>query len=162
MESMKATKRISLCVLVGFVLCALPAPAGVEAYKAMGIDKGKVINATQTSAQVLPGDSKQLVCLVAYLSGKKEKNAAIKLRLAVLEGSDGEYTPVWDQDFSSKYGVNVGEGNLELLDLDRDGQAEIIVTFDLFSDPLIRQRFGEVIVWDEDHFKTAWSGPVEK
>ena len=54
MESMKATKRISLCVLVGFVLCALPAPAGVEAYKAMGIDKGKVINATQTSARLGP------------------------------------------------------------------------------------------------------------
>jgi hypothetical protein len=68
---------------------------------------------------------------------------------------------VWEQDFSAKYGDSVGEGNLELLDLDRDGQNEIVVTFDLFSDPLIRQRFGEVIVWDEDQFKTGWSGSFE-
>ena len=110
---------------------------------------------------MLPGDAKQLVCLVAYLTGKREKNAAVKLRLAVLEVSDGKYTPVWDHDLSAKYGGNVGEGNLELLDLDRDGQTEIVVSFDLFSEPLIRQRFGEVIVWDEDHFKTAWSGSFE-
>ena len=158
---MKATKQTLTCVLFGLVLSALPAQAGVEAYAAMGIDKGKVISATQTTARVLPGDDKQLVCLVAYLSGKKEKNAAVKLRLAVLEVSEGKYTTVWEQDFSAKYGGNVGEGNLELLDLDRDRQSEIIVTFDLFSEPLIRQRFGEVIVWEEDGFKTAWSGPFE-
>ncbi|MCH7779769.1 MAG: hypothetical protein IH848_02905 [Acidobacteria bacterium] len=81
--------------------------------------------------------------------------------LAVLEVSDGEYTLVWEQDFSAKYGGNVGEGNLELLDLDRDRQSEIIVTFDFFSEPLIRQRLGEVIVWEEDGFKTAWSGRFE-
>jgi len=150
-----------VCVLFGLVLSALPAWGGVEAYAAMGIDKGKVISATQTTSQVLPGDDKQLVCLVAYFSGKTEKTAAIKLRLAVLERSDGEHTLVWEQDFSAKYGGDVGEGNLELLDLDRDGRSEIVVTFDLFSDPLIRQRFGEVIVWDEERFKTGWSGPFE-
>ena len=158
---MKTTKRTLACVLLGLVLSAFPAAAGVEAYAAMGIDKGRVINATQTAARVLPGDDKQLVCLVAYLSGKKASNAAVKLRLAVLEQSEGKYIPVWEQDFSAKYGGMVGEGNLELLDLDRDGQSEIIVTFDLFSEPLIRQRFGEVIVWEEDGFKTGWSGPFE-
>ena len=158
---MKATKRILACVLLGLVLSALPASAGVEAYATMGIDKGKVISATQTTSRVLPGDDKQVVCLVAYFSGKSAKTATIKLRLAVLEGDDKNYTLVWEQDFSAKYGDNVGEGNLELLDLDRDGQSEIVVTFDLFSDPLIRQRFGEVIVWDEDQFKTGWSGPFE-
>jgi hypothetical protein len=158
---MKATKRILACVLLGLVLSALPVSAGVEAYATMGIDKGKVISATQTTSRVLPGDDKQIVCLVAYFSGKSAKTATIKLRLAVLEGDDKNYTLVWEQDFSAKYGDNVGEGNLELLDLDRDGQSEIVVTFDLFSDPLIRQRFGEVIVWDEDQFKTGWSGPFE-
>jgi len=157
---MQATNRILACVLFGFFL-SIPAMAGVEVYAAMGIDKGKVISATQTTSRVLPGDDKQVVCLVAYFTGKTEKTAAIKLRLAVLDRSDGEYTMVWEQDFSAKYGGNVGEGNLELLDLDRDGQSEIVVSFDLFSDPLIRQRFGEVIVWDEDRFKTGWSGPFE-
>ena len=127
----------------------------------MGIDKGKVISATQAISRVLPGDDKQTVCLVAYFSGKSAKTATIKLRLAVLEGDDKNYTLVWEQDFSAKYGDSVGEGNLELLDLDRDRQSEIVVTFDLFSNPLIRQRFGEVIVWDEDRFKTGWSGSFE-
>ena len=158
---MNTTERTLACVLFGLVLPALPASAGVEAYAAMGIDKGKVISSTQTTARVLPGDDKQLVCLVAYLSGKKERSEAVKLRLAVLEVSDGEYTLVWEQDFSAKYGGNVGEGNLALLDLDRDRQSEIIVTFDFFSEPLIRQRLGEVIVWEEDGFKTAWSGRFE-
>lgn len=135
--------------------------AGVEVYAAMGIDKGKVISATQTISRVLPGDDKQVVCLVAYFTGKTEKTAAIKLRLAVLDRSDEKYTIVWEQDFSAKYGGNVGEGNLELLDLDRDGQNEIVVSFDLFSDPLIRQRLGEVIIWEEDRFKTGWSGLFE-
>ncbi len=158
---MVTTKRTLACLLFGLVLSTLPASAGVAAYAAMGIDKGKVISSTLTTARVLPGDDKQLVCLVAYLSGKKERTDAVKLRLAVLESSDGKYTPVWEQDFSAKYGGNVGEGNLELLDLDRDGQSEIIVTFDLFSEPLIRQRLGEVIVWEEDGFKTGWSGRFE-
>jgi hypothetical protein len=158
---MRATKRSLACVLFGLGLSVLPAKAGVEAYATMGIDKGKVISATQATSRVLPGDDKQLVCLVAYFTGKTEKTAAIKLRLAVLEGNDKKYTVVWEQDFSAKYGGDVGVGNLELLDLDRDGQNEIVVTFDLFSDPLIRHRFGEVIVWDEDRFKTAWSGSFE-
>jgi len=157
---MQATKRFLAWVLFGFFL-SVPAMAGVEVYAAMGIDKGKVISATQTISRVLPGDDKQVVCLVAYFTGKTEKTAAIKLRLAVLDRSDEKYTIVWEQDFSAKYGGNVGEGNLELLDLDRDGQNEIVVSFDLFSDPLIRQRLGEVIVWDEDRFKTGWSGLFE-
>ena len=158
---MRAIRRIPACVLFGLVLSAVPVHAGVEVYAVMGIDKGRVITGTQTTARVLPGDDKQIVCLVAYFSGKSAKTATVKLRLAVLEGDDKNYTLVWEQDFSAKYGDNVGEGNLELLDLDRDGKSEIVVTFDLFSDPLIRQRFGEVIVWDEDQFKTGWSGPFE-
>jgi len=158
---MKAIKRISACVFFGLLLSALPTHAGVEVYAVMGIDKGRVITGTQTKARVLPGDDKQIICLVAYMSGKKEKTAAIKLQLAVLEGSEGDYTLAWEEDISAKYGGNAGEGNLELLDLDRDGQMEIIISFDFFSDPLIRQRMGEVILWDEDQFKTGWSGPVE-
>lgn len=149
-----------ISLFLGLLLVALPCAAGVQAYEAMGIDKGKVISATQASAQVLPGDEKQLVCLVAYFSGKG-KNSTVKLRLGVLQGDEKNYAIAWEHDFSAKYDGKVGEGNLELLDLDRDGQAEIIVNFDLFSDPLIRQRFGEVIVWDEEGFRTAWSGPVE-
>jgi hypothetical protein len=150
-----------MCILAGLALSTLPASAGVEAYAAMGIDKNRVISGTQTTAQVLAGDEKQIVCLVAYMSGKKEKTS-IKLHLAVLESLDGKkHKLIWEQDLSAKYGDSVGEGNLELLDLDRDGQSEIVISFDLFTDPLIKQRFGEVIVWDEDQFKTAWSGPFE-
>ena len=68
---------------------------------------------------------------------------------------------IWERDFSAAYEGKVGRGDLQLVDLDRDGQSEIVVIFDLFSNPLIRQRFGEVIVWDDGVFKTAWSGLFE-
>jgi len=148
-------------VLSVFIFATGSASAGVEAYAAMGIDKGRVISATQVTAQVLPGDEKQLVCLVAYMSGKREKTAAVKLRLAVIEARDDGYESVWEQDFSAKYEGQTGVGDLQLLDLDRDGRSEMVVTFELFSDPLIRQRFGEVIVWEDEGFTTGWSGPFE-
>jgi hypothetical protein len=155
-------KTALAALVVSFsLLLALPAAAGVEVYAALGIDKGKVITATQASARVLPGDGQQTVCLVAYMSGKREKTAAVKLLLAVLEERDAGLEVVWEQDFSAEYDGEVGTGDLQLFDLDRDGQTEMIVTFELFSDPLIRQRFGEVIVWEDDGFKTAWSGPFE-
>ena len=159
---MKKLKLICIALLSAGLLTT--AQAGVEVYEAMGVDKGAVINGTQASARVLPNsedDEKQIVCLVAYLSGKKDKATAVNLKLAILrDGADG-LRPVWEQDFGAKYGGFVGEGDLQLFDLDRDGLSEMIVTFDLFSEPLIRQRFGEVIVWEESSFETGWSGAFE-
>ena len=153
--------RIAFCFLLFGALLSAPLAAGVEAYAAMGIDKGRVISGTQTKARVLPGDDKQVVCLVAYMSGKREKDATIRLRLAVLETQGKAFTVAWERDLSAAYEGKVGEGDLQVFDLDRDGQSEIVVSFDLFSTPLIRQRFGEVLVWEEGTFKTAWSGPLK-
>jgi len=161
LENMSRKTLLATLVVSFAILLSWPAAAGVEVYSAMGIDKGRVISGTQTSAQVLPGEGKQTVCLVAYMSGKREKTAAVKLRLAVLEERDAGLETIWEQDFSVKYDGQAGTGDLQLFDLDRDGQSEMIVTFELFSDPLIRQRFGEVIMWEDDGFKTVWSGPFE-
>jgi len=158
---MSKTTRILVGAVSLAALLSLPTWAGVEVYSAMGVDKGRVISATQASAQVLPGEGKQTICLVAYMSGKREKTAAVRLRLAVLEERESGLEVVWEQDFSAKYDGQAGTGDLQVFDLDRDGQSEMIVTFELFSDPLIRQRFGEVIVWEDEGFKTAWTGPFE-
>jgi hypothetical protein len=165
---MKTTQR--LFVLLSFsigMLLTTQLFAGVEVYEAIGVDKGKVISGTQASAKVLPSsansddDEKQIVCLVSYFTGKKDKANAVNLKLAVLREIDGKLQPIWVQDFGAKYGGFVGDGDLQLFDLDRDGQSEMIVSFDLFSDPLIKQRLAEVIVWEEKSFKTGWSGEFE-
>jgi hypothetical protein len=153
--------RIVVLVFAVATGLAFPTAAGVEAYAAMGIDKGAVISGTQATSRVLPGEAKQVVCLVAYFSGNKQKNPTVKLRMAVLETRADKYSVAWERDFSAVYDGQAGEGDLQLIDLDRDGQSEIVVGFDLFSDPLIRQRFGEVIVWEDGKFKIAWTGPLE-
>ena len=60
-------------VVVAVAALALPAAAGstMEAYEAMGIDVGDVLNGTILSARVLAGEEKQTVAVVTYLTGKR-------------------------------------------------------------------------------------------
>ena len=83
------------------------------------------------------------------------------MRLDVFNRVGGALVPVYDRDFGAESGALVGKGELQLIDLDLDGINEIIVTYDSFLDPLIEQRLAEVIVKEQDGFRTAWLGPVE-
>jgi hypothetical protein len=137
------------------------AQAGPEVYDAMGLDKGQILSGTQLTGKVIPGEDKQVVCLATYLTGKKEKNEAVNVKLAVLREQGEALEPIYASDYGASYGGLVGDGNLQLIDLDRDGVNEIVVSFDSYEDPLIDQQLGEVILYEDSGFRVGWSGPME-
>lgn len=153
--------RILLSIL--FAASVLqPVLAGPEVYDAMGLDKGQILAGTQLTGKVIPGEGKQVVCLATYLTGKQGKNEAVNVKLAVLRKKEGTLEPIYVSDYGASYGELVGDGNLQLIDLDRDGVSEIVVSFDIYEDPLIDQQLGEVILYEEDSgFRIGWAGPLE-
>ncbi len=164
---LKRMRNSAAAIVLGLLVAiasVVPASAGVEVYAAMGIDKNNVLSGTQLNAKVVPGEAKQVVCLVTYMTGKSQKDSAVNVRLTVFrrqgEG-DGTLTKIFSNDYGATYGGLVGAGDLEVFDLDRDGINEIIVSFDSYVDPLIQQRLGEVILWDEQNFRVGWAGPLE-
>jgi hypothetical protein len=160
---MKRPRARRLLPLAALLLAAAPLSAepAVEAYKAMGIRVEDVLSGTALNAQVIPGDVKEQICVTTYFTGKKEKEDAVNVRLDVLRPSGDRLVAVHTRDFGQEQGGNVGRGNLQVIDLDMDGINEIIVTYESYGDPLIEQTLAEVIVWDENGFRTAWSGPIK-
>jgi len=148
-------------VLLGLCSTASSAYETKKVYDALGLKIADVLAGTILEARVLPGDAKQIICVATYLTGKKEKSTAVNVRLAVFNGVGDGLVTVYDRDFGAEQDGYVANGDLQLVDLDLDKINEIVVSYDSFEDPLIDQRIGEVIVYDEAGFQTAWSGPLE-
>jgi hypothetical protein len=134
---------------------------GKLVYEKLGIAVGDVLTGTVLNARVVPGDAKQVVSVVTYFTGKKDKADAVNVRMTLFDDSTGALTTIYARDFGAERGGYVANGDLQLLDLDRDGVSEIIVCYDSYKQPLIEQRLCEVIVRDESSFRTAWSGPIK-
>ena len=132
-----------------------------DVYDVIGISMADVLRGTVLTAKVLPGIGKQLVTVTTYITGKQANNEAVTVRLDVFNRVGDKLVPAYDRDFGAESGALVGKGELQLIDLDLDGINEIIVSYDSFLDPLIEQRLAEVIVHEQDGFRTAWFGPVE-
>ena len=151
-------------ILVTLSLVFIPARAdnSREAYRAMGIQPADVLSGTVLSATVLPGDdTKQVVTVTTYFTGKRGNDEAVSVRLDVFRHGANELVRVYGRDFGEENGGLVGRGELQLIDLDVDGVNEIIVSYESFVDRLIEQRVGEVIVNENGNFRTAWSGALD-
>jgi hypothetical protein len=158
---MKNTGRIlGLVVILGFLPVAHGA-TGARIYEKMGIEVEDVLSGTVLNARLFPGDEKQAVCVVTYLTGKRDEAEAVNVRLGVFRDTGEALETVYERDFGAERGGHVGYGDLQLIDLDRDGTSEMIVCYDSFEDPLIEQRMCEVMCRGEANFRTAWRGPVE-
>jgi hypothetical protein len=140
---------------------ALARGAGVDAYRALGFEPQDVLSGTVLNSKVVPGDEKQVVCIATYFTGKKAGDEAVNVRMGVFARAGDELTPLYTRDFGVELSGPVGNGDLQLLDLDRDGVNEIILSLDDYGDPLVEKRVAEVILYDEQGFRTVWSGPVE-
>jgi len=146
------------------VALALPTvlPADqTEVYRAVGLETKDILSGTVVSARVAATDSKQVVCLTTYFTGKTEKSTAINIRLDIFERQGETLVPLYSRDFGQENGGYLADGNLELLDLDQDGLQEIIVSYESYKNPLIEQRVAEVILFDGVGFRTGWTGPME-
>jgi hypothetical protein len=155
--------RTTLLTTFVVLVCAAPARADLqrEVYDTLGIKVGRVLSGTVIAATVIPGPDKQVVSMTTMMTGKREHEDAVNVRLDVLERVGEKLVSRFSRDFGSELGGAIGQGDVQLVDLDRDGAQEIIVSYEDLRSPLIERRVGEVIVHEEAGFRTAWSGPLE-
>ena len=130
-------------------------------YRELGIKPTQVLSGTSLEAKVVPGEGKQFVMVTSYLTGTKKERYAVNVRLDVFQDLGNRLIPVYTRDFGEEQDGFVGDGDLQVFDLDRDGIAEIVVTFRRFHSPVIDERHAEVIGYGADGFRTRWVGPFE-
>jgi len=136
------------------------ADTAFDVYKQLGIKPKDVMNSSVTTAKVLPGDGKQVVAVVTYLTGKKGESDALGVMLAVYRQEGKDLVPLYTRDAAKENGGFVGRGEMALLDLDGDGVNEMGLYFDNLKNPLIQERRLEVIVYDDTGFRVGWTGAV--
>jgi hypothetical protein len=137
------------------------AQKGAQAYQALGLKPQDVLTGTVLKSRVTPSDGQQVVCIATYLTGKDEKAEAVNVRLGVFDTFGEGLVTLYTRDFGKENGGYIANGDLLVMDIDRDGINEIIVSFDDFSDPLIKQRLGEIILHDGEKLDTGWAGLME-
>lgn len=146
------------------ILLAAPAaarePNAFDVYRAMGIPEKRVIGASVLQAKVVPGAEKQTVAMVTYLTGKKSDAEGVNVRLEVFTGDADALTPLYSRDFGAEGGGYVTRGEVELFDLDGDGNQEVIPTWDDIRNSLVEVRRAEVLLWDDGALRTAWKGEI--
>ncbi len=160
---MNITRLIRISALGAALAIAgsVRADTAADVYRTLGIDSAAVLTGTVLSGKVIPGGEKQVVALTSFLTGKKDRADAVNVRLGIFSRSDDKLETIYTRDLGSETGSSVSNGDLQLIDLDRDGINEIIIAFDSYEDLLIQQRIGEVILFDGKEFTTGWNGPVE-
>jgi hypothetical protein len=156
----RARHVVTAAVLV-LAVASVRADTAADAYKAMGIRPADVLTGTVLAAKVVPGPDKQVVAVTSYFTGRQEADGAVNVRLDVFHRRGEALVSIYTRDFGAERGGRVGNGNLEIVDLDGDGLSDIVVSYESYAEPLIEQRLGEVIVHGPSGFRTAWTGPFE-
>jgi len=158
---MRAAGRLAAAAgLVASLASGAHADSANDVYNAIGIKAKDVMNSSVATARVLPGDAKQLVSVVTYLTGKKDEANALGIRLDVFRTEGGKVVPVFTRDASKENGGYVGRGEVAILDLDGDGVSEIGIYYDNLKNTLIQDRRLDLIVYDGTAFRVAWTGSV--
>ncbi len=152
--------RLFLVVLVALAASAARADTGTEVYKLIGVKPKDVMNSSIATARVVPGEAKQVVSVVTYLTGKKGEADALGVRLDVFRTEGEQLVPLFTRDATKENGGYVGRGEVAILDLDGDGVSEIGLYYDNLKNNLIQDRKLEIITYDENAFHVAWTGSV--
>jgi hypothetical protein len=147
-------------LFLALVATAASADTAADVYKEMGVRVQDVMNSSVVTAKVLPGDAKQVVSVVTYLTGKKDEVNALGVRLDVYRSEGEKLVSLYSLDASKENGGYVGRGEFALLDLDGDGVNEIGLYYDNLKNALIQDRRLDVVVYDGAAFKIAWTGSV--
>ena len=157
---MKAT----FCAVILLLAVAAPSvarePNAFDVYRVMGIPEKRVIGASVMASKVVPGTEKQTVAIVTYFTGKKSDAEGVNVRLEVFEGDAETLKPIYSRDFGQENGGYVTRGEIQLFDLDNDGNQELIPTWDDVKNSLIDVRRGEVLFHEEGGFRAAWTGEM--
>ena len=155
---MRAAARFAVATLAVLSAAAVRADSAADVYKQIGVKAKDVLNSSVATVRVLPGDAKQVVAVVTYLTGKKDEVNALNVRLEVYRTEGDTLVPMFTRDAGKENGGYVGRGEVAILDLDGDGVNEIGFYYDNLKNDLIQDRRLEVIVYDGTSFRVAWSG----
>jgi hypothetical protein len=157
---MRAPARIVVAASLAFGALGARADTASDVFKKMGVKVQDVMNSSVATARVLPGDVKQVVAVVTYLTGKKDEAGALGVTLQVYRTEGEKLVPLYVRDAGKANGGFVGRGEVALLDLDGDGVNEIGFYYDNLKNGLIQDRRLDIIVHDGTEFRVAWTGSV--
>ncbi len=157
---MKLAARLAVVALLLLPASGARADTAAEVYKQIGIKPKDVMNSSVATARVLPGDAKQVVSVITYLTGKKDEVNALGVRLDVYRTEGEKLVPLHTRDAGKENGGYVGRGEVAILDLDGDGVSEIGLYYDNLKNDLIQDRRLDIIVYDGATFRVAWTGSV--
>ena len=155
--------RFAACLAMTALLVlsgAARADTAAEVCKQMGVKAKDVLNSSVATARVLPGEAKQVVAVITYLTGKKDEASALGVRLDVYRSEGETLVPLFTRDAAKENGGYVGRGEVAILDLDGDGVNEIGFYYDNLENALIQDRHLDLIVYNGTAFRVAWSGAV--
>jgi hypothetical protein len=157
---MKLAARLAVVAFLALPVSAARADTAAEVYKQIGIKAKDVMNSSVATARVLPGEAKQVVSVLTYLTGKRDEVNALGVRLDVYRTEGEKLVPLFTRDAAKENGGYVGRGEVAILDLDGDGVNEIGLYYDNLKNELIQDRRLDIIVYDGTSFRVAWSGSV--
>jgi hypothetical protein len=157
---MRTATRLAVAAFFSLTCSGARADTATDVYKQMGIKVKDVMNSSVATARVLPGDAKQVVAVVTYLTGKKDEANALGVRLDVYRTDGVQLVPLYTLDAAKENGGYVGRGEVAILDLDGDGVNEIGLYYDNLKNELIQDRRLDVLVFDGASFRVVWNGSV--
>jgi len=155
---MRGAARLAVAALLVLSAATARADTAADVYKQLGVKAKEVLNSSVATARVLPGDAKQVVAVLTYLTGKKDEVNALNVRLDVFRTEGDTLVPLFTRDAGKENGGYVGRGEVAILDLDGDGVNEIGFYYDNLKNDLIQERHLDIIVYDGAAFRVAWSG----
>ena len=155
---MRGAARLAVAALVVLSASSARADTAAEVYKQLGVKARDVLNSSVATVRVLPGEAKQVVAVVTYLTGKKDEVNALNVRLDLYRTEAGTLIPLLTRDAGNENGGFVGRGEVAILDLDGNGVNEIGFYYDNLKNDLIQDRRLDIIVYDGTVFRVAWSG----
>src|SRR5262245_37847571 len=98
--------------------------------------------------------------LTEYFTGDKNEQTAMNLLLGVHLTEDGKRRLVASRDYNADAGGYVSRASLELIDLDRDGLKELLVTYHHNEKPDTTRVEMDVLRLAGDRLVLLWNGPV--
>jgi len=157
---MKPAARFAVAAFLALPVSGARADSAAAVYKQIGVKAKDVMNSSVATARVLPGEAKQVVAVLTYLTGKKDEVNALGVRLDVYRTEGETLVPLFTHDAAKENGGYVGRGEVAILDLDGDGVSEIGLYYDNLKNDLIQDRRLDIIVYDGTTFRVVWSGSV--
>jgi hypothetical protein len=136
-------------------LLAAARPACSATRDPLALSPGKVY--VTTSMSVGPNLS---ATLTEYFTGEKNEKTAMNTLLGIHVTEDGKRRLVASRDYNAEAGGYVSRASLELLDLDRDGLKELLVTYHHNEKPETTRIEMDVLRLAGDKLVLLWNGPV--